>query len=41
MLGLSYIEPAARKLGVMGSESVCEMNNDRILCWQGFYMRSA
>lgn len=37
----SHSEPAARKLGVAGSVSVCDVNNDRISHWLRFYMRSA
>lgn len=37
----SHSEPAARKLGVAGPFSVCHVNNDRILHWQRFNMRSA
>lgn len=37
----SHSEPAARKLGVAGSVSVCDVNNDKILHWLRFYMRSA
>lgn len=37
----SHTEPAARKLEVTVSVSVCDVNNDRILHWLKFYMRSA
>lgn len=37
----SHSEPSARKLRVTESISVCDVNNDRILHWLSFYMRSA
>lgn len=37
----SCSEPSARKLGVRGSVSLWDVNNDRILHWPWFYMRSA
>lgn len=37
----SHSEPSARKLRVTESISVCDVNNDTILYWLRFYMRSA
>lgn len=37
----SHTEPSARKLRVTKSVSECDVNNDRILHWLSFYMRSA
>lgn len=36
----SFSGPAARKLGVTGSLSVCDVNNDRTSHWLRFYVRS-